>query len=353
MEEAKRKLKKLLKRIGKVRGRHTELVTIYVPAGYDINYIKTLVSQERGTAKNIRSKSTRQNVISALDKISQEFKFYKKIPPHGLAIFSGNVSEKEGSQDIGIWMIEPPEPLNVKMYRCEQEFLLEPLKNMIEAKRKYGLVVVDNKNITIGMLKGKNITTIKNEDSIVPGKIRAGGQSSARFSRVRENMAKSWYRENAQTVDELFGIKEFDGIILGGPGPTKETFKEFLPKKIQEKIIAVKDVGYTGDFGLKELVDKSLDVLKEESIAEEKEYVTKFFSQLGKNEKISYGKDQVKADLEAGAVEILLLKEDGDEELEEMATKSGTKMIFISEETMEGKQFHEMGGYGGLLRYDT
>jgi peptide chain release factor subunit 1 len=353
MEDAKRKLKKLIKELEKVRGRHTELVTIYVPFGYDLNYIRTQVSQERGTAQNIKSKSTRKNVMAALDKITQELKFYKKVPPNGLAIFSGNTSDQEGEQRIGIWMVEPPEKLNVKMYRCEQEFLLDPLREMLEAKRKYALVVVDNKNITLGMLKGKSIVMMKSDDSLVPGKIRAGGQSAVRFSRVRENMAKEWYKINAKAVEELFGDKSIDGIILGGPGPTKETFMEFLSKKIKDKIIAVKDIGYTGEFGLRELVNKSLDVLKEEEIAQEKEYLNHFFSRMGKGERVSYGKENVKNSLVSGAVETLLLSEDGDEEMEELASKMSTKIVFISKETMEGEQFHEMGGYGALLRYDT
>ncbi len=353
MEETKRKLKKIINELKKIRGRHTELVTIYIPAGYDINSIKNQVMQERGTAQNIKSKSTRKNVIAALDKISQELKFYKKTPQNGLAIFSGNISNREGEQKIEIWMIEPPEPLKVKIYRCEQEFLLEPLMEMLEAKKKYGLIVIDNKNITLGMLKGKSIILLKEEDSIVPGKIRAGGQSSVRFDRVRENMAKSWYKENAKIAGELFGGKEVDGILLGGPGPTKETFKEYLAKNIANKIIAIRDVGYTGEYGLRELVNKSLDVLKEEEIVEEKEYLNKFFGRLGRGERVSYGKEEVKNNLKMGAVEVLLIKEEGDEEIEKIADKMGTKIIFISEETNEGKQFYEMGGYGALLRYNT
>jgi len=349
--DPKVRLKKFVKMLEGIKGRHTELVTIYVPAGYDINAIKNQVFQERSTAQNIKSKATRKNVIAALDKILQELKFYKKTPEHGMAIFCGNTSGKEGEQNIEIWVIEPPEPLRVKMYRCDQQFLLDPLKEMLEEKRKYGLVVIDNKNATIGLLKGKLITPLKDMDSIVPGKIRAGGQSSVRFERVRENLARDWYKSVAEDVRNL--LRDVDGILIGGPGPTKENFIEYLPEEVKKKIVAVKDIGYTGEYGLRELVNKSLEVLEKEEIVKEKKVLDEFFSRIRKGKLVTYGREEVKRALEMGAVEKLLLSEEvEDEEMEELAKRSKAEVLYISKDTMEGEQFLNMGGYGALLRFE-
>ena len=48
-------LKRLIKELQGYRGRHTELVTVYVPAGYDLNKVINQLSQEQGTAENIKS----------------------------------------------------------------------------------------------------------------------------------------------------------------------------------------------------------------------------------------------------------------------------------------------------------
>ena len=68
MDAAERfKLKHFIKDLENFRGRHTELVTVYVPSGYDMNAIINHLQQEQGTASNIKSKSTRENVIAALE----------------------------------------------------------------------------------------------------------------------------------------------------------------------------------------------------------------------------------------------------------------------------------------------
>src|SRR3989344_8033977 len=104
----KYKLKHFIKEIAKYKGRHTELVTVYVPAGYDLNSIVGHLQQEQGTAANIKSKSTRDNVIGALERMIRHLQTVGRTPANGLAAFSGNVAEREGQQDIQVWSIEPP-----------------------------------------------------------------------------------------------------------------------------------------------------------------------------------------------------------------------------------------------------
>ncbi len=170
------KLKKLLKSLEQIKGRHTELISVYIPQDYKIVDVSNQLKQEQGTAVNIKSKTTRKNVLSALEKVIQYLKLYKQTPEHGLAVFCGNVSKKEGVSDIKLWAIEPPEPLKVRLYRCDQTFILDPLKEQLKEKELYGLIVLDNSDATIGLLKGKNVQMLRHFESIVPGKEIKGGQ---------------------------------------------------------------------------------------------------------------------------------------------------------------------------------
>mgnify|MGYP000421607320 CR=1 FL=1 len=52
------------------------------------------------------------------------------LPTNGLAIFSGNVSQKDNVQDFQVFWVEPPEPVPLKLYRCEQRFVTAPLEEM-------------------------------------------------------------------------------------------------------------------------------------------------------------------------------------------------------------------------------
>jgi peptide chain release factor subunit 1 len=357
----KYELKKFIKELSKHRGRHTELVSVYIPLGYDMNKILTHLNQEQGTATNIKSTSTRKNVIDALERMIQHLKIYKKTPDNGLAAFSGNVAEREGQSDVQVWSIEPPVPLKTRIYRCDKEFVLEPLDAMLEHKEVYGLVVLDRRAAKIAFLKGKTIIPLVKTHSQVPGKIRAGGQSAARYARLTEGAKKDHFKKVAEYVKEQFlGLKDLKGIIVGGPGPTKYDFVEgdFITTDVKNKIIAIKDLSYTGDFGLQELVDKSQDVLAKEEIAEEKAIMQKFFSLLStKQGKVSYGEKEVMEKLKMGIVETLLLSEslEGKEidEFEQEAKKVKSEVKIISTETREGAQLKEMGKVAAILRYEV
>ena len=354
-------LKKFIKELEQYKGRGTELVTVYIPAGYDINKILTHLSQEQGTATNIKSTSTRKNVIDALERMIQHLKLYPKTPENGLAVFSGNVAEREGQSDVKVWALEPPVPINTRIYRCDKEFLLDLMRDLVEVKEGYGLVVMDRREGTVAMLKGKQIIELSSATSNVPGKTRAGGQSAARYMRIREDAAKDFYKKVAAMMQDAFlGNDEIKGIIVGGPGPSKHDLidKGYINQEIKKKIIGIKDLSYTGSFGVQALVDKSDDVLGEEEIAEEKRIMAKFFELLRTNPGlVAYGEAEVKRNLEIGAVETLLVSEEyteeGIEAFEQTVEQFGSDLKIISTETREGVQLREIGKVAAILRFDA
>lgn len=360
-EKQKYEIKKLLKKLSTYRGRHTELVSVYIPAGYDLNKINSHLSQEQGTASNIKSSSTRKNVIDALEKMLQHLKLFPKTPPNGLAVFSGNVSGQEGKYDFQVFSIEPPEPLNTRIYRCDKTFVLDLLEDMLEIKEVYGLIVMDRREGDIALLKGKTIIQLSKTKSNVPGKTRAGGQSAARFMRLREDAAKTFYRKIGDMVkDEFLGRENLKGIIVGGPGPTKYDFVDgnFITADVKNKIIGIKDLSYTGSFGIQELVDKSEDILAAEELVTEKKVMNRFFNYLStKPGKVSYGYDEVKNNVKMGSVELILVSEICEdiivEEFEELAKKVGSEVMIISTETREGVQLRDIGKIAAILRYEV
>lgn len=354
---------KLVKKLDGIRGRHTELITVYIPAGANVLVVSKQLEAEKSTAANIKSKVTQKNVVAALEKIIRELKGVTKTPENGLVIFCGNTSEKEGQQQIEFFAIEPHVPMNVKMYRCDQKFLTEPIKDLVEKRDKYGLLVLDRHEATFGILDGKTIIPLSHRTSDVPGKYKAGGQSAARFARIREDVAKHYFRRMAEQLIKEFGAgsgREIKGILIGGPGPTKEDFlSEVDLGPLKEKIIAVEDIGYADEHGLELLVGKAQTALIEAEVTKEKNLLKEFFTLLGKNrEKVAYGKENVKRALEMGAVERLLISEDFDEgynalskEFQKMAEDIAAEVIFISVETEEGKSLKNLGGVGAFLRF--
>ena len=352
-------LDKFLKEMMVHRGRATELITVYIPAGNDINVVSRQLEAEKSTAKNIKSTATRKNVSDSLDKIIRALKDYKKTPERGLALFSGNVSSVEGQTDIQIWEIEPPEEVRVRLYRCDKEFVLEPLESMTEVKEIYALVVMDRKEATVGRLVGKRIEMIQNMTSGIPGKVKAGGQSAQRFHRITEGLTKDFYKRIADEVKKGFYEEpKLKGILIGGPIPTKDEFVEgeYLPTPLQNKIIGIKDQGDTSESGLKELVELSQDVLANQEIIKEKKILENFFDNLGAKPDMTFYKyDEVKKALGFGAVDKLIISKKYDEaitkELKEIAERMGTTVEIVSTETEEGEQFYSIAGVGAILRF--
>src|SRR3989344_6765652 len=199
------KLKKIINELKAIRGRHTELVSVYIPAGYDLNKIINHIAQEQGTASNIKDKNTRNNVIDSLEKMIRHLRLFKKTPDNGLAVFSGNVAAQEGKTDLKIWSIEPPIPLNFRLYRCDQTFVLDELEKMLDVNGVYGLIVMDNRDGAVGLLKGTSIQVIKEMTSAVPGKTRAGGQCILPSSLIQLSDGNVIEIKNIHVGDKLRG----------------------------------------------------------------------------------------------------------------------------------------------------
>ena len=331
-----------------------------IPSGFNIHAVTKQLEAERSTAENIKSKGTRTAVIDAVDAIVRNLKSLKKTPPNGVAIFAGNVSEKEGSSDIQVWTIEPPKPLKVRIYRCDKTFVTEPLRQMLETDEVYGLLVIDRQQATIGVLDGKKIEVIRKLTSGVPGKVKAGGQSSQRYHRVTEGLAKEFFRRVAEGMKEIFfDMPKLKGILIGGPIPTKEDFLEEgdLVTKLKEKVLAVKDIGYVDEHGLKLLVESSQEDIAEQEIIKEKKLIERFFNLLGKDKsKTAYTEEKVNLALERGAVELLLLSKALEKskmaEFEKKAESIGAEVMIVSLETPEGEQFYNLTkGFGAILRF--
>ncbi|MEK6816593.1 MAG: hypothetical protein AABY09_03195, partial [Nanoarchaeota archaeon] len=183
--------------------------------------------------------------------------------------------------------------------------------------------------------------------------------SAQRFARLRQEAAKEFFRRISEVAQkEFLGKKELKGILLGGPGPTKEIYLATgeLNNELKLKIITIQDLSYTGEFGLRELVEKSREALAKEAITEEKDIMEKFFKGLATSSNmVAYGKKEVEKAMELKAVDCLLLSEDLDpdysEAMEAKADDMGTKVQIISVDTPEGMQLRDLGGIAAFLRY--
>ncbi len=395
-------LKKQLRKLEGYRGSGTELISVYIPSGSPIHEMNNKLREEASQASNIKSKSTRLNVLGALERIMNHLKLFKKTPENGLAVFAGNISDNAAKVDIELFSLEPPEKLNIGTYRCDSRFFLDPLQTMLGSTDSFGVVVLDGREATVAMVKGTNITIIKKLNSTAHAKIRKGGQSARRYERLIEEAIEVYYKRVGNAMDEAYLKDEkviVKGVRVGGPGPTKEYFMKMKPFNYQLKVLGVVDTGYTEEYGIREVLSKSEGILAQQEAVKEKILIDRFIKEVVNDGLAIYGEKQVRDAINSKQAEKVLLSEGlthmvgsykcgscGTEEkkvsrdepegsaqcpkcgsqmklqgkelliddLTELAKQNEIEVEIVSTNTVEGNQFFTgFGGVGAFIRYRT
>ena len=308
------RLKKILNALASKEGRGTELISLYIPPGKQISEVMNMLREEYGTASNIKSTTTRKNVQDAIVRVQQRLKLFKETPETGLVIFCGAIPQNgAGSERIETYVIIPPEPINIYLYRCDSRFHTEHLQELLKEKEAYGILLIDSSEATIAILEGRRLEIVSELTSGVPGKTRAGGQSARRYERLREMRLQEYFRRVGEHANEVFLQKEnLKGIIIGGPGPTKHDFAkgDYLNYQLKEKILDVVDTAYVDEQGVKEVVEKAPEIMKKVRYIEERRIMQQFLYEIGHDTGMAtYGEEAVRKALEAGVVKTLLLSE--------------------------------------------
>ena len=295
------KIRKTIEELSKITGRGTELITVYIPKGKQLHEVITILKEEQGTADNIKSDLTRTHVVDSLSKVVQRLKLYKKTPERGLAIFCGALPREEGgppgSEVVKAFEIDPPKDMQTFLYRCDDHFHVDILKNMLKDENMIGFLAVDAKDAGWGLLHGDKIEVLKETSSGVAGKHRQGGQSAKRFQKLREMELTYYFNRLATITREYFiDIYPIKGLVISGPGPTKEEFinNNYLEYRLQNMIIATIDASYSGSEGIREAFAKSSDILSNFRMVEEKQIVEKLFNEINNNTGLGiYGLDDI------------------------------------------------------------
>jgi len=271
------KLKRILEELSNKSGRGTELVSLYVPPRKPIHEVVSTLREEYGTASNIKSDTTRNHVLDALTRTTQRLKLYNDTPENGLVIFCGALpTNGVGSEVITLHEVVPPKPLQTFLYRCDDHFHTDVLKDMLREEKIVGILSVDTTESGIGILLGDRLEIIEHLTSGVAGKHSAGGQSQRRYERLREMQLNDYFHRIAEHTKSIFlDDYKVECLIVSGPGPTKDEFlkNDYLDYRLQNKVLAVFDSSYAGSEGIREAVEKAQNVLQEYRLIEEKKLV--------------------------------------------------------------------------------
>ena len=406
------KIRKILDELSQKTGRGTELISLYIPTGKQLHEVITNLREEQGTADNIKSDLTRTHVVDSISKVLQRLKLYKKTPERGLVIFSGALPPEGGgplgSEVVKVYEIDPPKVLKTFLYRCDDHFHVDILKDMLKDENLIGFLAIDAKDTGWGLLHGDKIEVLKETGSGVAGKHRQGGQSAKRFQKLREMELTYYFNRVAEITKEYFiDIYPIKGLIISGPGPTKEEFinGNYLEYRLKEMVLGTIDASYAGSEGIREAFSKSTELLSDFRMVEEKKMVEELFKHINNNSGLAaYGLKEIIKLLKKNVVSQIIITGDIDlhrieikckrcnnitEEIVEriqvipkktellnlpcpnckskdseattqdiidyfalIATKTGTKIEVVSGKAEHGMMLSSIGKIGAILRYN-
>jgi peptide subunit release factor 1 (eRF1) len=187
--------------------------------------------KELKTARCVKDRQNRQNVISCLTKLIEHLRIHWMTKPRlekGLSCFVAE-DKNEGS------ILEVFEPANVNhrfIYDCGSKFNLDPIKDLFteneskgEVPLGYLLLVSGDSTAIFDITNFKIITTISGR---LAKRQKKGGQSSVRFSRIAEESRHSYIIRIADELKKLTPACKF--VFLFGARELSHDLSDFLAK---------------------------------------------------------------------------------------------------------------------------
>ncbi|CCD22845.1 translation termination factor eRF1 NDAI_0A06910 [Naumovozyma dairenensis CBS 421] len=398
------KVKKLITSLQKARGNGTSMISLVIPPKGQIALTQKMLTDEYGTASNIKSRVNRLSVLSAITSTQQKLKLYNKLPPNGLVLYCGDIITEDGKEKKVTFDIEPYKPINTSLYLCDNKFHTEVLSELLEADDKFGFIVMDGQGTLFGLLAGNSRTVLHKFTVDLPKKHGRGGQSAVRFARLREEKRHNYIRKVAEVAVQNFITNDkvnVKGLVLAGSADFKTDLakSELFDPRLSAKVVQIVDISYGGENGFNQAIELSAEALSNVKFVQEKKLLDSYFDEISQDTgKFCYGIDDTLKALDLGAVETLIVHENLDtvryifknsedeevikfvkpnqkdksyvmdkatgketeavsdkplvEWLAEHYKEFGATLEFITDKSSEGAQFVTgFGGIGGLLRY--
>ena len=219
------KIKNLYKLLSSVKGNGTSMISLIIPPGDQISRVNKMLSEEYSTAVNIKSRVNRLSVLSAIVSVQQRLKLYTKIPENGLILYGGTVLDENNKEKKLTYDIKPVKTINTSLYLCDNKFHTDILLSLLEKDEKTGFIIIDGKGLLIGQLNGNKREILVKLSVSLPKKHGRGGQSAARFGRIRVEKRNLFLKKIAELSSQYFipdGQKPIiQGLIIGGSSEFK------------------------------------------------------------------------------------------------------------------------------------
>lgn len=342
------KVKKLIKNLQEARGNGTSMISLIIPPGDQISRVNKMLSDEYGTASNIKSRVNRLSVLGAITSAQQRLKLYNKCPKNGLVLYCGTVISDLGKEKKVNIDFEPFKPINTSLYLCDNKFHTEDLNELLIDDEAFGFIVMDGNGSLYGTVQGSNREVLHKFSVDLPKKHGRGGQSALRFARLRLEKRHNYVRKVAEMATQLFvpdGAKpNVQGIVLAGSADFKSELmrSDLFDPRLAKIVVKMVDVSYGGLQGFSQAIELSADTLGSVKLMKEKKLLQKYMEEISLDTgKYCFGIDDTFKALDMGAVEELIIWENLDTDRITLRNSSTgeDKVLHLSKEQQANENF--------------
>lgn len=310
------KVKKLIKNLQAARGNGTSMISLIIPPGDQISRVNKMLSDEYGTASNIKSRVNRLSVLGAITSTQQRLKLYSKCPKNGLVVYCGTVITDDGKERRVNIDFEPFKPINTSLYLCDNKFHTEDLNELLMDDEAFGFIVMDGNGCLYGTVQGSNREVLHKFSVDLPKKHGRGGQSALRFARLRLEKRHNYVRKVAELATQLYvtdGCRpNVQGLVLAGSADFKSELmrSDLFDMRLSKIVIKMVDVSYGGENGFNQAIELSADTLGTVKLMKEKKLLQKYMDEISQDTgKFCFMVEDTLKALDLGAVEDLIIWE--------------------------------------------
>jgi len=308
------KVKKLIKNLEAARGNGTSMISLIIPPGDQLSRVNKMLSDEYGTASNIKSRVNRLSVLGAITSTQQRLKLYNKCPKNGLVVYCGTVITDEGKERKVAIDFEPFKPINTSLYLCDNKFHTEDLNELLMDDEAFGFLVMDGNGTLYGTVQGSNREVLHKFSVDLPKKHGRGGQSALRFARLRLEKRHNYVRKVAEIATQLFitdGQRpNVQGLVLAGSADFKAELmrSDLFDPRLAKIVVKMVDVSYGGENGFNQAIELSADALSNVKLMKEKKLLQRYMDEISQDTgKYCFMIDDTLQALDLGAVEDLII----------------------------------------------
>jgi peptide subunit release factor 1 (eRF1) len=307
-----------IRRIIGLDGAGLPILSLYVQIPVDPADRDALDARVRSLLSDVRELSqdkamdhdARMSLRGDLERIEQAFREERRLGARSVAVFS--------CSGRGIFEeVELPRTVRERAVVDENAFV-RPALAVLDELRRCCVVLIDSALTQVWELYQGELREVRKvrDPSLRNPDFARWNKEHSTHNRARE-LEKQHFRRTVQVLDELFHATPYDVLAVGGQAHEVPGFVEFLPQRLRERVAGTFAVDRSTTSG-GEIKEQAAAILEQYERDEERRLVARVLEKAAAGGFAAVGLKDCQRAADVAAVDLLLVQEDGADELEEL-----------------------------------